>query len=109
MTSAVLRAAHTHLYPGARLQADGPLTAGAGLVVVFADHGSAGARVERVEDGRVTLAVAAHRTARGTLVEAKRWLLTWQAGPLQAPAATPASCPTWRVVRRLDDPVRRGL
>lgn len=108
MTSAVLRAAHTHLYPGARLQAHGPLTAGAGLVVVFADLGSAGARVEGVEAGRVTLAVGGHRTARGTAVAARRWLLepVPVATPHTTPSTTPAPGPAWRVVRRLADPPR---
>lgn len=96
MTAAVLRAAHTHLYPGARLQADGPLAEGAGFTLVFADLGSASARVQRVDGELAALSVGGYRTARGTNVAAKRWLL--EPGPASA-----ASGRTWRVVRRLDD------
>jgi len=72
----VLRAGHTHLYPGARLRAEGPpLRGGQALRIEFADLGSAAARVEAVEDARATLAVGAHRTARGACIVAKRWLI----------------------------------
>ncbi len=97
MSAAVLRAAHTHLYSGARLQADGPLTAGAALTVVFADLASAHARVHGVEGERVALSVGSYRTARGTNVAAKRWLLE-----PRRDCAAPS--PTWQVVRRLADP-----
>lgn len=99
MTATVLHAAHTHLYPGARLKADAPLTAGAGLTVVFADLGSAHARVQGVEGDRIALSVGSYRTARGTNVAAKSWLLE----PVPAGAAPG---PTWRLVRRLADPPR---
>lgn len=92
MSAAVLRAAHTHLYAGARLLADGPLASRTGVTVVYADLASAPARVERLDGGRLQLIVGPHRTARGTSVAAKRWLVE----PI---AAVPSA---WRVVRRLD-------
>ncbi len=88
--AAVLRAGHTHLYPGARLRAEGlSLRRGQGLSIEFADLGAAAARVESVDHGRATLAVSAHRTARGTQIVAKRWLI-------EAVAAG-----EWRVRKRL--------
>ena len=85
-----LRATHTHLYPGAVLRDDGhPLRRGQALRIEFADLGSAAARVQSCSAGRVLLAVDAHRTARGTQVAARRWLI--EAG----------ADGEWRVRRRL--------
>ncbi len=81
-------AGHTHLYPGARLRGSG-LRHGQDLRIEFADLGSAVARVESAEQGRAILAVDAHRTARGTVVTAKRWLVE------------PMLDGEWRVMRRL--------
>lgn len=93
----VLRAAHTHLYPGARLAASGPLERGARVTIEFADLRFAAARVEHCAEGKATLAVQAHRTARGTLVAARRW---WLAAPAVKDEARGES---WRVARRLPD------
>ncbi len=50
------------------------MRAGDRIEIVFADDGRALAEV--VENGAtIVLAVAAHRTARGTEVAARRWLL----------------------------------
>jgi hypothetical protein len=78
-----LRAAATHLYPGARLRGDAPLAPGPTLVA-FADGVEAPGEIEA--DG-ATLSVAAHRTARGARIPAKRWRL----------AETPEG---WRVAAR---------
>lgn len=89
-TPRLLRATHTHLYPGATLRgAPRPLRRGQALVIDFADLGSAAARVEAVDAAQFILAVGAHRTARGTAIAAKRWLTE---------AARPGE---WRVRRRL--------
>lgn len=93
----VLRAANTHLYPGARLAASAPLKRGARVTIEFADLGAAAARVERCGAGAATLAVEVHRTAAGTLVAARRWLL---AAPDREGEESGSA---WRVVRRLSD------
>lgn len=86
----VLRASHTHLYPGALLGAADALPhAGQRLLIEFADLGSAATRVEAADGAQLTLAVNSHRTARGTAVSAKRWLVD----------AETQDC--WRVRRRL--------
>ena len=74
--SALLRAANTHLYPGAKLVALARprLRAGDRVIVEFADLGAANGRVERRDD-RVVLAVEAHRTARGADVAARAWVV----------------------------------
>jgi hypothetical protein len=85
-----LRATHTHLYPGARLLGALPaLRRGQRLAIAFADLGHADARVEQFDAAGLTLAVAAHRTARGTPVAPRCWLLQ------------PLDAQTWRVARRL--------
>lgn len=72
----VLRASHTHLYRGARLHGSGvTLRRGRQIEIEFSDLGHTLARVEAATGARATLAVSAHRTARGTLVGAKRWQL----------------------------------
>lgn len=64
-----LEAGHTHLYPGATGHADGPFRDGP-VTVAFAD----GVRVAgRLAGDR--LAVAAHRTARGTAIAEKAWVI----------------------------------
>jgi hypothetical protein len=85
-----LRAGHTHLYPGARLRGEpAVLRRGQTPHIEFADLGSAPAIVEVVESGRTALTVGAHRTARGTAVAAKRWLIEMVAAG------------EWRVLKRL--------
>ncbi|MFO1294473.1 MAG: hypothetical protein U1F07_15610 [Rubrivivax sp.] len=89
----VLRASHTHLYPGARLHGSGiTLRRGRQIEIEFSDLGHARARVEAAAGARATLAVSAHRTARGTSVAAKRWQLERQPGD-----------DGWRVLRRSAD------
>jgi len=71
----LLRAAHTHLYPGARLRGPAALRAGRRLTIEFSDLGVTAARVEAAAGRQATLAVDAHATARGTAIAAKRWLI----------------------------------
>ena len=75
--SALLRATNTHLYPGAKLVADGTplLRAGDRVIVEFADLGAANGWVERRDGDRIVLAVEAHRTARGADVAARAWVV----------------------------------
>mgnify|MGYP001548725845 CR=1 FL=1 len=82
-----LRAAATHLFPGARLAAPAPLPAPpADLIVEFSDGTAAPARI--LPDLR--LEVAGHVTAAGTTIPSKAWAL----------APDPATG-GWRVARRL--------
>lgn len=88
--SAALRASHTHLYPGARLRGDDLAPRrGQPLSIEFSDLGAAEARIETVTGVRLTLVVGPHRTAKGTPIEAKRWLVD---------ASTQGE---WRLLRRL--------
>lgn len=87
----VLRASHTHLYRGARLHGSAiTLRPGRQIEIEFSDLGHALARVEAAAGARATLAVSAHRTARGTSVAARRWQLERQPGD-----------DGWRVLSRL--------
>ncbi len=64
-----LRATATHLYPGARLLgAAGPGAA----TLAFADGVETSAEIGADGD---TLTVAAHRTASGAAIQARRWRL----------------------------------
>lgn len=89
-----LRARHTHLYPGARLALaadDAAPRAGSDVAIEFADSGRAAAHVAAADGDRLSVDVAAHRTARGTPIEPKRWLLE----PVAA-----SEPPQYRIVRR---------
>lgn len=64
-----LAATHSHLYPGARGHASEPLRDGP-VALTFAD----GARVPgHLAENRLTL--AAHRTAKGTPIGQKTWVI----------------------------------
>ncbi|WP_353476270.1 hypothetical protein PVT71_25285 (plasmid) [Salipiger sp. H15] len=67
-----LEAFHTHLYPGARgrLISAPPEGGESAARVHFSDGGVAGARLTGE-----TLAVAGHRTAAGTGIDARSWRL----------------------------------
>ena len=78
----VLRATHTHLYPGARgtVGPGEPLRWSArardvACVVELADGSTAAARLERFAEEGAYLCVEAYRTAAGTVIPRKRWLL----------------------------------
>jgi hypothetical protein len=88
----LLRATHTHLYPGARLRGLTALRTGQRLTIEFSDLGSAAARVEAAAGREATLAVAAYATARGTSIAAKRWLIEQR---------EQGEADEWRVRRRL--------
>lgn len=78
---AVLRAAGSHLYPGAKgtVSALPPDRRGPCLVE-FADGAAATATLVAEDDRRV-LAAAAYTTARGTRIPAKRWLIAFDGAP----------------------------
>jgi hypothetical protein len=94
-----LRASNTHLCPGARLGVaqgdDFAPRRGDALLIEFVDLGVAQGAVVAVEGARVTLAVEAHRTRRGTLVAARQWIVE--------PAAASSDGETlgWRVAGRV--------
>ncbi len=76
----VLRAAGSHLYPGARGGLEGPLPGGpAQCLVEFADGSAALATVTPEGDG-LLLATRPYTTARGTRIAAKRWRVVAEAG-----------------------------
>jgi len=77
MTQArVLRARGSHLYPGARAMLEGGVPEAAGpCLVEFADASAAAGEIAPEGDGRLRLATAPYRTAAGTAIPEKRWLL----------------------------------
>jgi hypothetical protein len=64
-----LSAHHSHLYPGATGRSDAPLRDGP-VALTFAD----GTRAPGTLDGN-RLRLAAHRTAKGTAIAAKTWVI----------------------------------
>jgi hypothetical protein len=71
-----LSASHSHLFPGARGSADAPLSDGP-VALTFAD----GTRVTGELNGD-RLSLDAHRTAKGTAIAAKVWIIaTGSTGP----------------------------
>jgi hypothetical protein len=71
----VLRAAHSHIFPGAWLTFDRPPEPPEEVMVAFSDGVEAPARLERMGGPRLMLDVAAHVTARGTPMPARPWLV----------------------------------
>lgn len=67
-----LRFSNSHLYPGARGRADA--VAPGPCRIEFGDGVEVSAEVAE-SDGQLTLAVAPHKTARGTTIAGKRWRL----------------------------------
>ena len=79
----VLRAGASHLYPGATGTLSGPAPeAAAACLVEFADGGVAFATLVPAEGGHV-LATEAYRTARGTRILAKRWVIAVTGDPAE--------------------------
>ena len=75
----ILQAAHTHLYPGLRGEIFGPApvadrSANADCLVEFIDGSAAPATISPAADDWL-LATAAYRSAAGTDIAAKRWLV----------------------------------
>ena len=92
-----LRFTRTHLFPGARGEAGGPLPSpgdGRDCVAGFADGSEAPGTLCAGTEGLV-LALGAHVTARGTRVAPKRWAV--EAGREEG-GRTPL-----RILRRLPD------
>lgn len=86
-----LAASNTHLYPGARLRAQDDdlrtqLRAGDRIAIEFSDQGVAQGEAAEVLPQGWQLRVAAHTTARGTLVTARRWQVQWM--PRTEPAGS---------------------
>lgn len=85
---AALRTERTHLFVGALLAREETTTAETGhVVLLFGDGERAEAHLVAADD-RLLLRVDAHRTAAGTAIPAKTWLLA------------PGTDGTLRVVRR---------
>lgn len=85
----MIRIMDSHAYPGCQVVAealpqDGPVH------VEFSDGEVAGARVERLDEGRIALRIDAYRTGKGTAIAQKSWLLENRGED------------RWRVSRRLD-------
>ncbi len=75
----ILEATHTHLYPGHRGKISGlaqiaDMQAGGDCLVEFSDGSATPARISKSEDGW-QLCTDAYRTAAGTDISAKRWLV----------------------------------
>lgn len=75
----ILEATHTHLYPGHRGEISGleevaNIQSGRDCLVAFSDGSAATARISRCGNGW-QLDTNAYRTAAGTDITAKRWLV----------------------------------
>jgi hypothetical protein len=78
----ILKASHTHFYPGNRgtisgLASIADLGAGCDCLVEFVDGSAASARISRDVDGW-QLQTCAYRTAAGTDIAEKRWSIGLQ-------------------------------
>ena len=78
----VMRATHTHLYPGARLLYRGTdetdpreLEPGDALLIEFADLSTTLADVMAADGVRVRIKVEGYRTRRGAQIETKIWMI----------------------------------
>ena len=72
--AALLEAAGTHLYPGARGRAPKEtVTLPRPCIVLFADGARATGRLEPGPGGTVSLSLGPHVTARATRIGPKRW------------------------------------
>ena len=79
MIAVILEASHTHLYPGHRGKISGlagiaELQPGRDCLVEFSDGSATAARISR-SGGDWRLATDAYRTAAGTEIGEKNWLL----------------------------------
>ncbi|KWI52102.1 hypothetical protein WT72_21725 [Burkholderia pseudomultivorans] len=94
-TAILLRASHSHLYPGSFVAIDEArrITTPRPAVIEFADGSGAPATLERRDDDALELAVDAYVTQKRHAIVAKRWLLR----------AENAADVTWRVAARIDD------
>lgn len=95
----VLRASHSHLFPGARLSGpavvDAADSAETPVLVVFADGAVTDAVVSGGEaEGRSILTVASYSTTAGTAIDERAWIIEEQ------PDAEGLA--TWRVAARSD-------
>ncbi|VWB57157.1 hypothetical protein BPS26883_02673 [Burkholderia pseudomultivorans] len=93
-TAILLRASHSHLYPGSLVAIDDAhrITTPHAAVIEFADGSGATATLERRDDDALELAVDAYVTQKRRAIVAKRWLLR----------AADAADATWRVAARID-------
>lgn len=80
---------HTHAYPGCRATVTDTADATA-VEAEFSDGVRVPAHVLHAAAGAMTVAIDACRTARGTAIPARRWLLRRVAGE------------DWKVVRRAE-------
>jgi hypothetical protein len=90
----LLRAAHSHLYPGSVVAAENVparIAAPRAAVIEFADGSGATATLSPLDDGALELAVDAYVTHTRHAVAARRWHLH----------AVDAARTAWRIARRL--------
>ena len=97
--AALLRATNTHFYKGARAVAGAPLPrrreGRIACVVEFSDGAMGGGEIEKTHAGRWRLELGARRTAKGTAIPARAWLLEREG------AAEGARTAALRVIDRL--------
>ncbi len=77
-TALLLRATHSHLYPGSVVTFDNDAPRSAKphpAVIEFADGSGAAATLARVDDDALELSVDAYVTQKRHTVAARRWLL----------------------------------
>ena len=71
----------THAYPGCRATtSDDPASSSGRAEAEFSDGPVVAASFARLESGELLVRIAAYRTARGTTIPAKRWILRHVAG-----------------------------
>ncbi|WP_241303238.1 hypothetical protein [Burkholderia stabilis] len=94
-TALLLRASHSHLYPGSVVAIEDArrITEPRSAVIEFADGSGASATLARLDDDTLELAVDAYVTHKRHAIVAKRWLLRPE----------DAARTTWRVAKRIAD------
>ncbi|MGC4028448.1 MAG: hypothetical protein QM696_06230 [Steroidobacteraceae bacterium] len=84
---AAVRFTHTHAYPGAHCTIS-PSSEGQ-ILIEFSDASHAAGVLQQQTQDELRLEAGAYRTASGTEIDAKNWLLRRESGD------------RWRVVKRL--------
>ncbi|WP_423761715.1 hypothetical protein [Burkholderia sp. NLJ2] len=94
-TALLLRASHSHLYPGSVVAIDdtGRITEPQSTVIELADGSGASATLERRHDESLELAVDAYVAQKHHAIVAKRWLSRPE----------DAARTTWRVTKHMAD------
>jgi hypothetical protein len=79
---------HTHAYPGCRVTIADENDDSVRIEAEFSDGALPGVSVDRLGADELSVEIDAYRTARGTAIPAKRWILRRIAGD------------SWKVARR---------